>query len=280
MLNDQFYELKNIVTSKGLSGRSLGDEIAYISEKIGLKAIFGGGIYDIINKMKEMVGKVRELDSAMTVLKRVTDETSSSYDKFFKNAQKQAVKLGASVTDLINASGEFAKLGYSLNEAKALGEAAVTYSNVGFMDIGEAISSMSSVIQAFNINAAESMDIVDKMDIIGNSFAIDSAGLGQGLQRSASALVAAGNDLDEAISLITAGNTIIQDPDSVANGIRTISLRIRGAKTELHDLGEETDDMAESSSKLRKQIKAMTGVDIMLDENTFKSTYQILDEIA
>lgn len=52
------------------------------------------------------------------------------------------------------------------------------------------------------------------------------------------------------------------------------------AKTELEDAGEEVDDMITSTSKLREMILGMTGVDIMLNENTFKSTYQILKEIA
>ena len=35
--------------------------------------------------------------------------------------------------------------------------------------------------------------------------------------------------------------------------------------------------MAESTAKLQKEILALSGVDIMLDESTFKSTYQILE---
>ena len=62
--------------------------------------------------------------------------------------------------------------------------------------------------------------------------------------------------------------------------LRTLSLRIRGAKTELSDLGESTEDMAVSTAKLRDKIKGMTGVDIMIDESTFKSTYQIIQEIS
>lgn len=38
--------------------------------------------------------------------------------------------------------------------------------------------------------------------------------------------------------------------------------------------------MAESTASLRKEIKALSGVDIMLNDNTFKSTYQILDELS
>lgn len=63
-------------------------------------------------------------------------------------------------------------------------------------------------------------------------------------------------------------------------GWRTVALRIRGAKSELEDAGLETDGMVESTAKLRDLIKGISGVDIMLDENTFKSTYQIIDELG
>ena len=57
-------------------------------------------------------------------------------------------------------------------------------------------------------------------------------------------------------------------------------MRIRGAETELEEAGLETDGMAESTAKLRKEIMALSGIDIMLNEDTFKSTYQIMDELS
>ena len=45
-------------------------------------------------------------------------------------------------------------------------------------------------------------------------------------------------------------------------------------------MGEDAEDAAESVSQLRAQMLALTGVDIQLDENTYKSTYQILLEIS
>ena len=57
-------------------------------------------------------------------------------------------------------------------------------------------------------------------------------------------------------------------------------MRLRGAKAELEEAGEETDGLVESTSKLQDKIMALTGVDIMLDDSTFKSTYDILLEIS
>lgn len=61
---------------------------------------------------------------------------------------------------------------------------------------------------------------------------------------------------------------------------KTISMRIRGATTEMEEAGLDTDGMAESTAKLRKELKALSGIDIMQDEDTFKSPYKILDELA
>ena len=52
------------------------------------------------------------------------------------------------------------------------------------------------------------------------------------------------------------------------------------AKTELEEAGLETDGMVDSTAKLRSEILALTGVDIMENANEFKSTYAILDELS
>lgn len=57
---------------------------------------------------------------------------------------------------------------------------------------------------------------------------------------------------------------------------KTLSARIRGAETELEQLGQETDEYTKTTSKLRDLIKGLTGFDIMEDEDTFKSIYDIV----
>ena len=92
----------------------------------------------------------------------------------------------------------------------------------------------------------------------------------------------AGNTIDESIGLITAANSVVQNPETVGTAMKTLSLRIRGAKVELEDAGEDVDGMANSVSELQKKLLALTGgkVNIMLDENTFKSTTEILREMS
>ena len=68
----------------------------------------------------------------------------------------------------------------------------------------------------------------------------------------------------------------------MGTALKTLALRLRGAKVELEEAGEDVDGMAESTSQLQSKLKALTHgkVDIMLDANTFKNTTQILREMS
>lgn len=114
----------------------------------------------------------------------------------------------------------------------------------------------------------------------GNRFAITSQGVGVALQKSASALAYANNTIDESIGLIVAANATVQDPEIVGTAIKTLSMRLRASKASMEEAGLETEGMAETTASLRKELMAISGVDIMLDENTLKSTYQIMVELA
>ena len=59
-------------------------------------------------------------------------------------------------------------------------------------------------------------------------------------------------------------------------------MRLRGTESkQLEEMGEDTDGLISSTSKLRDTIKSLSGVDIMMpDGQTFKSTYDIMKEIS
>lgn len=115
-----------------------------------------------------------------------------------------------------------------------------------------------------------------------NNFAITSGGIGDALLRSAAAMNAANNTLDETIALITAANTIVQNPDVVGTTMKTVSMYLRAAKTEAEEAGESTEGMANSVSELRDEIMQLTGnkVDILESDGSFKSTYDILKALS
>lgn len=275
---------EGIIKRSGEATQTFSSRVANLSEKFttwfGITRI----VMATVNSVKKMVSASIELDTAMTELKKVTNETDATYNKFLENAAGRAKKLGASLSDTVSATADFARLGFNIDAASELADAATVYKNVGdgITDISTASESIIATMQAFGVEASDAMSIVDKFNEVGNNFAISSGGIGDALLRSASAMHAAGNTLDETIALVTAANTIVQNPESVGTTMKTISMYLRAAKTEAEEAGESTDGMASSVSELRGEILKLTGnkVDIQIDENTFKSTYDIIRELS
>ena len=182
--------------------------------------------------------------------------------------------------------------GYSIKDASELAKNTSILMNVSEFDsIDAATESMVAMVQAFKDSSKDvgelSLDIIDKLNNIGNNFSISTSDLAKSLQRSSGALIAAGNDLDEAIALTTAANAIIQDPESTGSALKVVSMRLRGTSLkELEDAGEDTDGAIETVSKLEKKIKQLTaingqlGISILDVNGNYKDTYEILQEIA
>lgn len=281
-IKNEFVEIKTQAAAAGKTGATFGASFKSAFESITRYVGVSTVIYKSLEALKEMFDNVVKIDTAMTELKKVTDETASSYNRFLSNAGSVAKEIGTTIDGLVESTADFARLGYSFEDSQELAKVANIYAVVGdeVESVDVATQSIISTLAAYKDEITDTMQIVDKFNEVGNNFAISSGGIGDALQRSASALAAANNTLDQSIALITAANTVVQNPDAVGTAFKTVAMRIRAAKTELEAAGLETDGMAESTAELRKEILALSGVDIMLDENTFKSTYDIMDELA
>lgn len=284
----EFAELKKAVQDAGLETDTLAMKFKKLFET-NIKSQFASQVINIVEQgLRQIYQNVVNIDSAMTELKKVTNETDNTYDAFLDDAGTRAKNLGASISDIVTASADFARLGYNLKDSKELADAAVLYQHVGdgISSVNDASESIISTMKAFGVEAKDVTSIVDKFNDVGNNYAISSAGVGSALQRSASALHTAGNTLDQSIGMIVAANDVAQDPESVGNALKVLSLRIRGATTELEQMGEETDTVATSTSKLRADIMGLTnvdgkgGFDILTKSGDFKSTYEIMEGIA
>ena len=283
-LRTSFAESSNAIKSAGENTKTLSERVGGLAAKFTSWLTVSQIVMKLYSSLKKMVSAVIDIDTAMTELKKVTDETSTVYAKYLDDASVRAKKLGATIADTVTASADFARLGYTLDEAAQLADAALVYKNVGdgIEDVSQASESIISTMKAFGIEAENAISIVDKFNEVGNNFAISSEGVGEALRRSASALAAGNNTLDESIALITAANSVVQDADVVGTTMKTVSMYLRAAKTEAEEAGESTEGMANSVSELREELLALTNgkVDIQIDENTFKSTYQIMKELA
>lgn len=274
----RFAGLKAVVNETGQAGKNFLDTIkdkAWYSWATQFASMFS--LYDVINGIRRMSDAVIELNTNITELAKVSDVSVSSVYQDFQSYADISKEIGGTISDTISATTDWSRNGYSLPDSKQLAEVAQLYKNVGDgIDIDEANASLISTLRGFQLEADQAEHIIDVFNEVSNNEPIDSGGIGDALQRSAASFNAANTSLEKSVSLITGTNSVLQDPEKVGNMWKTVSARLRGANAELKEMGEDTDGMVTSTSKLRDLIKGMTGFDIMKDDNTFKDVYDIV----
>ena len=293
-IKDLLDDMYKLIQAERLAGREGKSFMDIFKEKVvyGAAANLAGmiGIYDIINAGREGITVIRELDTALTEMRKVSDESLSSLERFQGISFDLADDVGTTGKQIQDSTASWMRLGEAMSEASESAQVSNILLNVSeFESIDEATESLVAMSAAYK--DLEKIEIVDVLNKIGNEYSISTDGIATALQDSASALVTANNDLNEAVALITAGNAVTQDPNSVGAGMRTISLRLVGteeAKAELEKLGEDVSDMVMTSSKVRETIMNATkaaskdgkGFDILDANGNYKSTYEIMQGLA
>lgn len=173
-------------------------------------------LQDWLRYGRQVIQTITEIDTGLTELRKVSDATDQRLEQSFKNSAKTAQELGATITDVIYSTSDWARLGYNVDTAEELARVTTLYQNVGDgINQEEASESLVSTMQGFKIAYTDAEEIIDKFNEVSNNFEISSGGIGEALKRSAASFNAANTDLSESIALVTATNAVVQDPDAV-----------------------------------------------------------------
>lgn len=276
----------------GRGGKSMWDAIkekAFYSAASAFGTYFG--VNDVFRYVGEGIQVIREFDTALTEMRKVSEETVQSLKNYQATTFDTADTVGTTAKQIQESTADYMRLGESLDEASESAKTANILLNVSeFDNIEDATKSLVSMGQAYK--DLDKMTIVDKLNEVGNNYAISTDELATALQKSAATLSLMGNTIDEAASLVTTANATIQDADSVSAGLRTISLRLVGteeAEKELSAMNEEVDAFVKATNSKKQQIiKDYTavasnnyqGFDILDSNGNYKNTYEILLGIA
>ena len=288
-------EFKNIqlqAEAAGKTGLSIADkfknQFAKLSSYFGAASIIMTGIQAI----KEAFQNVLDVDTKLTELYRVTDLTSSQYSDVYNELTASAQKYGATLTDLISQTADWSRTGFNdPKQAAGLSEITSVYQHIADLDAKTSMENLLTAYKGFQTQLDEQYEndataavthIADVYNEIDNNYATTAADIGEAVKRSASALSLAGNSLEETAGMVTGITEVTQDPEKAGNSLKVLSMRIRGMKGELQDLGEETDENVENLSQMQGKVLNLTHgkVNIFGDDGSFKSTYEIMQGIA
>ena len=284
---NSFRSIKSTVTESSAAIRAAGENTQTLGDRFGgLATKFASWlsitqvIMTAVRTAKQMVSAAVEVESAMTQIKIVTGASDSQMEAFLTKSIALAKELVQSVTDVASSIETFARLGYNMSDSSNLAKYANIMANVGNTDVDTATTGITSIIKGYELDANDAEHVSDVLVKVGQEYAISAEELMAAFQRGGAALHASGTDFEKSAALFAATNASLQNAETTGTMWKTVSARIRGATTELEEMGEETDGLAQGLSKYREEIKALSGVDIMKDENTYKDMYDIFVQLA
>lgn len=263
--------LSSYISEMGQKFRSLSQ---YLISNFGFQALTTG--------IRSGVESVKELDSAMTELKKTSDGTKQEYRDFTTQARSDARDIGSTTTQITNSAADWSRLGYSLKDSQTMAKNTGILKNVSeFADISEATDAMVGIMQAYNYKPDDSMKLIDQLNQIGNNFSISTSDLAKGLQISGSALEVGGNNIEQSMALITAYNSSIQDVSQAARAARTVSMRMHGVDAEtLSAEGEDIEGLIDTVPKLESEIKSLTAVNGKAGISLTDATGRVKDDFT
>lgn len=281
-LKKKYAELRVESKKLGLESKNLLDVFEKLFGQHLSTMITMAALHKMQDALRIVYQNVVEIDTAVTELRKVSEYTGKSLEEYMGRAAEQAQKLGVSISDYVNSTADWKRLGYSDEDAENLATYSTLLRNVGdnIDDVNTSSSYLISTLQGFGLLADQAEDVVNKIDAVANTQPVTAKDLGEILTRSSAAMSSANNTLEETIALGTAANAVIQDADTVGTTLKSLSMYLRAAKSDAENAGIEVDGMANSVSELRSELKSLTGVDIMLDSKNFKSTYQVMKELS
>lgn len=275
-------KFQNACHQAGLETETLGQKLSRLFKEHFQTAIAMAGVAMVKQGLREVYDNVLELDTAVTELKKVSKMTGDEMNEYLDRTATNARELGANISDLVSSTADWKRLGYTDKDSEELARVSALMANVGDQidNATTASSYMISTMQGFGLVADDAEHLLDCMNQIANTEPVSMNDLGIIMQKSSAAMSAAGNTYQETLSLAAAVNGVLQDSEASGTYLKTLSMYLRASKTDAENAGIATDGMASSVSELRSELKQLAGVDIMKDDNTFKSTYQIMKELS
>lgn len=187
--------------------RTFGERIAGLARQFSYWFSASRIIMSVVRSIRQLLNASIELEDKMTQLKIVTRDTDDAYARYMDTISKTAKQTATSISDLIESSTTYARLGYNLEESGTLASLTGMLENVGDIEVQDATDAITSIVKAFDIPVDQVEKVMDELVVTGNNFPVSVEQLSEGLTNASSALAASGNSFEESVALLTAANT-------------------------------------------------------------------------
>lgn len=251
-VSDSFDLMKSKATEAGRSSLTVMDSFKIAMEKFPVWMAASTAFFGTVRSIKSAFQEIVELDSQMTVLRRVSGMGTSEVNKTLEESIRLAGELGNRIADINDGFIAFARQGFKGDDLYRLAEVATLLGNVSDLSVDESASTITAALKGFNIEAEKSLHVVNAMNEVDNNYSITTNQLATALQKSAGAASTYQVSLEKSIGMTTAIGEVTRESGSViGNSLKSIYSRITSIQPAIDAMAEIGINIRSSSGELR-----------------------------
>lgn len=245
------------------------------------------GVYRILNRitqgLRQIVQQVNELDVAMFNLQVVSGDNRQEVSALINDYSKLAQQLHTTTTQIAASANEWLRQGYEAGQANELIKASTYLSKLGMIEAGQATTYLTSMIKGFKLEAADAVNIVDKLTAVDMEAAVSAGGIAAAMQNVATTAQLAGLSIDKTIGYLSTMIEVTQrDPSSMGMALRTVLARYGNVKagTFTNMTGIESSDADLENVNDIEKVLGKVGIRIRENAQEFRDFGDVIDELS
>ncbi|MCU6710073.1 phage tail tape measure protein [Paenibacillus sp. J5C_2022] len=266
--SQQLFNLFNKEIEKsGTEMQKAGAKTAFLDTKFGkllntVSTVFGSKILALPQLLfSATTATILEVDKQFNQLKQ-TMSADTDFKRMLEGSIELSKELGRSLADVNKSIIEVAKKGYNGEQTLELARTMTVTQNVTDIGSDQSYATITTAMNAFNIQAYQSMSIIDQLNSLNNAFGVSNNELAASLQQTANAAASIGVSMAELLGDSTALMQVTRESGAVtSNALQTIYANLTSSQP---------------------AIEALSGIGISIEgaNGQLKSATQLLDEAA
>lgn len=237
--------------------------------------IVASGFQTILNSAHQTVQYVRDLDTSLTNIMMVTQQSKEQMNEFAQSANDAAKALSSTTVNMTDAALVFAQQGFNTDMSSALAERSTKLANISQQDTPTTSDQITTIMNAYDFTGdlAQIDAAMDSWANVANVSAADVEELATAAQKAASTANTTGVTLDQLNAQIATIESVTREaPENIGNALKTIYSRF--ADISMGNTLEDGVDLGTIAETLQK-----VGVNVLNDEGKMNNVGDIMEQL-
>lgn len=237
--------------------------------------VVASGFQSVLNSAHQTVQYVRDLDTSLTNIMMVTQQSKEQMNEFAQSANDAAKALSSTTVNMTDAALVFAQQGFNTDMSAALAERSTQLANISQQDTPTTSDQITTIMNAYDFTGdlAQIDAAMDSWANVANVSAADVEELATAAQKAASTANTTGVTLDQLNAQIATIESVTREaPENIGNALKTIYSRFADISmgNTLED-GVNLGNIAETLGKV--------GVEVLNDEGRMNNVGDIMEQL-